>query len=391
MGMMDWLRLRLSPRVAASGYWKTLNGYTPVFTSWGGNLYESELVRSAIDARARHCSKLQVVITGTAQPSLRARMKHRPNPIQTWGQFLYKTCTILDMQNTVFLVPIVDEFGRKCGVYSLLPSSCELVDVGGEPWLRYTFRNGDRAAERLTECGILTKFQYDDDLFGSSNRALDSTMQLINIQRQGIMEGVKNSNTFRFMARLGNFASAKDLEAEQKRFSANNLSGDGNGGMLLFPNTYQDIKQLDYKNYTIDPEQVKQIQTNVYNYFGVNEAILQNAAFGDAWSAFYEGAIEPFSVQLSDVLTAMFFTEREQETTKFFATSNRLQYMSNKDKLEFAKDMADRGLAYRNELREIFNLPPLPDGVGNTLPARGEYYNVGDENNEGDDADAGEE
>lgn len=65
--------------------------------------------------------------------------------------------------------------------------------------------------------------------------------------------------------------------------------------------------------------------------------------------------------------------------------------MSNKDKLEFARDMADRGLAYRNELREIFNLPPLPEGVGDTLPARGEYYNVGEENNEGDDADAGEE
>ena len=64
------------------------------------------------------------------------------------------------------------------------------------------------------------------------------------------------------------------------------------------------------------------------------------------------------------------------------ATANRLQYMSNLDKLRVAAQMADRGLMTRNELREIFNLPPLDDEIGNTLPARGEYYNVGDEKDE---------
>lgn len=106
---------------------------------------------------------------------------------------------------------------------------------------------------------------------------------------------------------------------------------------------------------------------------------------------FYEGAIEPFSVQVADVMTNMFLSERERDTTQFFATSNRLQYMSNKDKLEFARDMADRGLAERDELREIFNLPPLPNGLGKTIPARGEYYDISANNNNGGNADAGEE
>ena len=126
---------------------------------------------------------------------------------------------------------------------------------------------------------------------------------------------------------------------------------------------------------------MKAIKENVFEYFGVNEDVLENKAYGDAWSAFYEGAIEPFAIQFSEVMTKMLFTLREQSNgNKVMATSNRLQYMSNADKLSVAQTMADRGLMTRNELREIFNLPPLGD-IGDTIPARGEYYNVGDENN----------
>ena len=67
------------------------------------------------------------------------------------------------------------------------------------------------------------------------------------------------------------------------------------------------------------------------------------------------------------------------------ATSNRLQYMSNADKLAFAAQMADRGLVTRNELREIFNLVPLPEPYGSQIPARGEYYSVNEEGNNGTD------
>ena len=56
--------------------------------------------------------------------------------------------------------------------------------------------------------------------------------------------------------------------------------------------------------------------------------------------------------------------------------------MSNADKLAVSAQMADRGLMSRNELREIWNLTPLPPEIGDQLPIRGEYYNVGDTRNE---------
>ena len=53
--------------------------------------------------------------------------------------------------------------------------------------------------------------------------------------------------------------------------------------------------------------------------------------------------------------------------------------MSNADTLNVSAQMADRGLMTRNEIREIWNLPPLPAPYGDQLPVRGEYYNVNDE------------
>ena len=122
---------------------------------------------------------------------------------------------------------------------------------------------------------------------------------------------------------------------------------------------------------------MKAIKDNVFEYFGVNEEILTNAAYGDKWSAFYEGAVEPFAVQFSEVMTRMLFTFREQSSgNKVMATANRLQYMSNKEKAEVTQVLADRGLATINEIREIWNMPPVDDGE--TRPVRGEYYDAGE-------------
>ena len=381
MGLFDKLfGNRPKPRGDYQGEFRLLNGYKPHFTSFGGSVYESELVRSAIDKRATHMSKLQVDVQGAAKPALRVKLKHGPNAYQTWGQFLYRLSTILDVHNTAFITPVWDEYGEISGLYAPLPTRCELIQYGGVPYIRYEFAWGERAAVELEYCGIMTRFQYKDDLFGESNRALLPTMDLIHIQNQGIEEGVKSAATYRFMAQLSNFAKAEDLKKERQRFTEENFSRDADGGgLLLFPNTYSNVKQVDVKPWMVDADQMKVIRDSVYSYFGVNDDILTNKAYGDAWAAFYEGAIEPFAIQLSDVLTKMLFTFREQsQGNRVMATTNRIQYMTNADKLAVTQGFADRGMATIDELREIWNLPPLPDGLGQKIPIRGEYYDLGD-------------
>lgn len=364
---------------AVNGYWKTLTAYSPVFTNWSGKLYESDIVRTAIHARATHISKLQVQILGSAQPVMQTRLRQSPNSWQTWNQFLYRLSTILDMQNTAFITPVLDEYGRTVGIYPVLPSRCEVVEHGGEAWLRYQFSGGEKAAIEMDKCGVLTKYQYGDDFFGEKNTALTPTMELINIQNQGIQEAVKSSASYRFYARMTNFVKPDDLVKERKRFTEKNFREEG-GGMLLFPNTYDNITQIQSKPFVVDADQMKMINTNVFNYFGVNEDIIQNKAVGDSWSAFYEGAVEPFAIQLSEVLTGMLFSRTERANgAAVMATANRLQYMSNTEKLEISAQMADRGIMNRDEIREIWNLPPLPNGEGQAYTIRGEYYLLGDD------------
>ena len=380
MGLFDFIfrpnEAKKSEEALNQAYtmFRTLTAYQPVFTSWGGAIYESEIVRAAIDARARHISKLKVEIVGTANQPLQAKLRLAPNQWQTWSQFFYRTSTILDIHNTAFIVPVFDERMIITGIFPVLPSRCSLIDYKGELWLRYQFSTGDIGAVEFRKCAVLTKHQYKSDFFGDKNSAIEETMKLIHIQNEGIEEAVKNTSTFRFMAQLGNFAKPEDLKKERERFTRQNLATDaGTGGFLLFPNHYKDIRQIDVKPYTVDPEQMKTIRDNVYNYFGVNEDILQNKAFGDAWSAFYEGAIEPFAIQFSEVITMAMFSERERaQGTQIMATANRLQYLSNTDKLNVSSQLLDRGIFSINDVRDIWNLPPVENGDIRVI--RGEYY-----------------
>ena len=383
MGLFDFLfKNRPKEKGQYDGYFRMLNGYEPRFTNFRGEIYESELVRASINALATHISKLNVQTFGAAKPALQRKLAHGPNEFQTWSQFLARAATIYYNANTLFITPVWDDYGEISGIFTPVPERCEMVQFNGVPYLRYEFSRGQKAAVELEYCGIMTRMQYKNDFFGENNHALIPTMDLIHIQDQGIKEGVKSAATYRFMAQLSNFSKAEDLAKERKRFTAENLASESdNNGLLLFPNTYANIKQIESKPFTVDADQMKEIRANVFEYFGVNENILQNKFDSDTWAAFYEGAVEPWAIQFSEVMTRMLFTFREQSQGNYvMATANRIAYMSNADKLNVSAQMADRGLMTRNEIREIWNLPPLPEPFGSQLPIRGEYYNVNEVN-----------
>ena len=69
------------------------------------------------------------------------------------------------------------------------------------------------------------------------------------------------------------------------------------------------------------------------------------------------------------------------------ATAKRLQYMSNKDKLDVSSQMLDRGIMSINDIREIWNLPPVDGGDQRII--RGEYYAASDRITEDNDNETG--
>ena len=362
MGAFDKLFGKFKVKKLLGGFFEMLDGYTPVFTSYDGGVYEMELTRSCIHTFATHCSKLKPSVNGADPYGLQAILDSKPNIFHTGSQFLYKTATIYEAKNTCFIVPVVDQWDRIAGFYPVAPDHTELREEKGVPYLVYTFGTGAKMAIELDRVGVISKYLYTSDLVGEDNSALDPTMKLLSTQNQGIAEGIKNSASFRFMATINNFTKASDLKKERESWVKDNL-GSGAGGLALFPNTYSNVQQIQAAAKIVDPEQMKLIENRVYTYFGSNESILLNKATGDDWAAYYEGKIEPFAIQLAQAMTCMVYSANQRTRNNAIVWSaNRLQYMTNADKLQVSSQMFDRGILSTNDVMDIWQLPHVPDG-----------------------------
>ena len=355
---------------------ETFTAYSPVFTSWGGQLYESALVREAIYAKARHIMKLKFDMRGGAQRGLYNAVKFKPNQFSTWPDFLERCNNIYETQNNLIIVPVLDEYGQTRGFWPVYPSGCEVKEHGNVPYLVFTLTNGKTRAMELSRCCIIRKHQLKNDFFGENNACLTPTMELIHTFEQGIMEGVKNAASYRFMAQVTNYMFDNDLAKERQRFDRLNFQGAG-GGLLLFNNNVTNVKQLEAAKNLVDDKQQELIEKNVWRYFGTSEAVIMNTAKPEELSSFYDGEIEPFAIKMSDGLSSMIYTERELAAgNKVILAANRLQYMSIADKVSMSQQLGDRGALLIDEIRDLFNYPPLESGAGQHAPIRGEYYMV---------------
>lgn len=342
-----------------------LNGYTAAFSTYNGGLYEMELIRSSIDTISTHASKLNpIVVAGKKYKNLEKILQNMPNSLMTTQQFLSKLISILKTENNAFIVPIYSDITATniVGIYPVRASGSNIIMVNGVPYLKYTVGNKNFAIE-YERVGHLRNHYYDKEYYGSDNKALIPTTELINTQNQGIIEGIKQSANIRFLAKLSNVLLDEDMEKEKKRLVNNNLGSSNNGGVMIFDNKYSDIKTIDSKPFIVDDKQAEHIQRNVYNYFHVSESVIQNKASEDEWNSFYEGCIEPISIQLGQVLTRMFFTPEEINRGYYiFFESSKLQFASNDTKLQVSQQLFDRGILTVNQIMDIWHLPHVEDG-----------------------------
>ena len=374
MGLFDSIRKKEKIEGKVNNYFQTLNAYTPTFTTFEGSIYEMELTRAAVHSFATHCSKLKPEVKGSNNQAFARMLQYRPNSLMDTKKYLYRLATSYAVDNTAFIAPLFDSsYERITGFYPLATPKVRFVDSDGKKYIRYEFEPGNFGVFLLDQAGIMNQFQYKNELFGESNACLYPTMELINTNNQGIMEGVKSSATLRFLAKIAQVLKPADLEAERKRFVESNFNSANAGGVMLVDQKYEDVKQLQTNQFTVDSAQMAQIKENVFNYFGTNEKILQNKFTSDEWGAYYEGKIEPFAIEASLVHTNMTFTPHEVAFgNEIIFSANRLQYASNKEKLDIVTQLFDRGLLSSNQGLEVFNMPSLGK-IGDRRYIRKEY------------------
>ena len=361
-----------------SSYFSTFTSYTPVFSSFGGGVYEAQLTRASVDRFATACSKLKPEVIGSAKPRVHRAIRTAPNAYMTWSAFLSRVATILEVDTTAYVVPSYDDAGNVTGVWPLKADTAELVEYEGEAYVRFTFEAGDmylgnQAALPLDEVCILTRFQYDSDFFGGGNEPLAPTLQLMDLQGKAQEEAMRSAPALRFVGKLASSIRPEDVAEKRRKFSDDNLSQSNASGILIYDQTWEDVRQLEPHSYVVPTEEMERIDSNVFNYFGTNREILQNSYNEDSWGAYYEGKVEPFAIQLGEGLTRILFSERERSAgNRVMFSSNRLEYASNASKRNMVRDMLDRGVMTLNQARQVLQLPPTDSG--DVYVVRGEYF-----------------
>ena len=346
-------------------------GTRPFTTGWSGSMYQQVLVRSVIERFAVACSKLKPEIQGSARPRVRRAVETSPNEFQTWPQFLYRCATLYMNNTTVCVVPEYKPGTQvQIGYYPIPLAQAEVVDHGGEYWLRWTSLDGDVRAIELAKVAVVTRFQYVSDWFGDGN-ILANTLSMLKAQEDAQRQSLNDSAQIRFIGQLNGQVREEDMAKKRDRFAEANLGGGNETPLMVYDNTFASIEQLKAQNWTIPSEEMERIENNVFDYFGINRRILQNAYDENAWDAFYEGCIEPFALSLGEAMTQATFTMRERPANRIMFSSNRLEYAAASSKRNINKDMTDRGIMTINEGREILQLPPI-DG-GDIFILRGEY------------------
>lgn len=338
-----------------------LGVYNSVFTAFGNDIYESDIVRSCIRPLAEHTSKANAVCSDSRIQRL---LNYRPNMYMNGKDFLSKVRTKLEITNTAFIYIERDDRDKVIGFYPVPYQSFEAVEYMDELYIRFRFA-GNLERELVfswKDLAVLRKDYNKSDIAGDDNTALFPNLELINTTNQGIGNAVKATSNLRGILKSTKaILSPEDIKKSKETFVKDYLNLNNEGGIAALDAT------MEFTPITMNPTvtnwaTLKEFRENVYRYYGISEAIITGNYTEQQMEAFYEARIEPFLVALSLELTTKVFTDRELGyQNHIMYESNRLQFASNATKLNMVQ-LVDRGALTPNEWRMIFNLAPVEGG-----------------------------
>ena len=341
--------------------WRELGAYTAIFSPFGQNMWQSDLIRSCIRPIAEHTSKANAVCN---KPEIAKILNDSPNMYMNGKDFLSKIRLWLEIKNTAFVYIGRDDLGRAKDFYPIPYSSFEALEYAGDLYIKFTFNNATASTYVFpwSDLAVLRKDYYQSDIWGDDNSAILSKLELINTAEQGVANAVRATANLRGILKSTKaMLSKEDIKKQKDEFVTDYLNLENSGGIASLDAT-QDFTPITMNPSVTDPDMMKQLREDVYRYFGVNDAIMMSNYNEDQMEAFYEAKIEPFLVALSEELTRKVFTKRERELGSYIQyESNRIQYASNKTKLQMVQ-LVDRAIMTPNELRQAFNLAPYEGG-----------------------------
>lgn len=350
--------------------YKLLNNYSSSYTPVGTDVFDNAVARECINVIATHSAKLLPKhIKGNAdrvKGDIDFLLSKKPNPIMTKFDFIYRTVAILYTYNNAFVYIAKNNDGRITGFYPVIATKYDLYEgKNNKPYLRFRFVNGKEYTLPYEDLIHIRRFYNRNDIYGENNQALINPLETLVISNDGIKNSIKLTNSLRGILHYENaMLKEEDLRKNRDNFVNDYLNIADKSGIATLDSKAK-FEAIDMKPVVLDNEQLKEVKANVYEYFGINENIIQSKYTAEQWNSFYESVIEPLAIQLSDVFTVKIFGEKSmRDGNQIVFTTNRLQYATMDSKIRVIKEMGSLGLLTKNEAREIVDLPALDGEEG---------------------------
>lgn len=376
MGLFDFLK----PKKKQSGltYAPTMTGYNPTFTSFGDNVYASDIVVQSIRCKANEFKKLDprhIRTTGEKQQVITdssiARVLKRPNAYMTQADFLEKITILRELSKNCFIYPTyyMTQGGERyyTGLYPLKPQRVDYQqDDKGKLYLHFVFHNGYETTLPAADVIHWRKDYGVNDYFGgdafggNDNNGLLSMLERYDLLTQGIAQALKCSCQINGIVKLNTYADEKKLAAAKSDFLARLKDNDSG---ILFTEEKMEYTHMPRDVKLVDAETLKFFYEAILRANGTSLAILNGDYTKQQKEAYYEHALEADIKSLAQAMAKVMFTDREASfgnDIKLYP--NAIEFMSMENKLTALQTGLPAGIFTKNEARELLGYPPVEGG-----------------------------
>lgn len=350
-----------------------LNGYQAIFTAYDGHIYDDTDVRACIDTIARNAAKMSPKHIQRNEKgfrnvdgNLQRIISKKPNELQNAYRFYYCLITELERYNDAYAYIVRDDNYKVVALYPLHYGNYQLYEHKDEIYFKFSFGGGKTFFCNSKDLIHLTRFVSNDGISGGDNQSIIKVLSFKHILDEGLINAIKTTQSVRGVIKTTK-AMLKDKDVKEIRDNfVKNFINDSDGYGLGALDATSEFIPVKLEPTVATDSQTKQVDDKVLSYFGINQNIVQSKFSEDEWNAFYESILEPIGLQLGLEMTNKIFTLGEQQHgNEIIFTSNKLQYASNTTKTQLLR--YGNNILMVDEMREILNMEPLPDGKGQVI------------------------
>lgn len=349
--------------------YKLLNTYQTTFTPFSGNAYDVSTVRAAVDGFARRAAtvKPRHIRRGddkfeyVSKSKFNRILQFQPNPYTTAYKFYYRLATQYKLYNNAFVYPVWNSLtGELEALYNVNANAIDLVEVDGELYIEMRFSTGNKYTCAYEDLIHIGSHFNNNDILGENNRPVIPVLETATTFNQSMSKFAELVAVVRGILKAQTTTKTEDLNKRRDEFIRDNLKMENNGAGVIVTDSKYDYIPINDKQTPIPTGQLDYIKSEIYDYFGTNEYIVQNKETPEQANAYFHGEISPFYVQCTQAFTnALFFGKEYAYGNEINFDGNSLQNEKLSDKTVALKFLADTGALRLDQLLLAYDFPPI--------------------------------